>query len=53
MSLYFVIVGQFTCLSAKTIGIDPACRKIAGDLLAISMLFGGANPLIWRIFRLN
>ena len=35
MSLYFVIISQFTCLSAKTIGINPASRKIAGDLLDI------------------
>ena len=35
MSQYFVIVSHLTCLSAKTIGIDPACRKIAGDLLDV------------------
>ena len=36
MSLYFVFVSQFTCLSAKTTGIDPACRKLVpGDLLDV------------------
>ena len=35
MSLYFVFVSQFTCLSAKTTGIDPACRKLSGDLLDV------------------
>ena len=35
MSLYFVFVSQFTCLSAKTTGIDPACRKLSGDFLDV------------------
>ena len=35
MSLYFAFVSQFTCLSAKTTGIDPACRKLSGDLLDV------------------
>ena len=35
MSLYFVFVSQFTCLSAKTTGIDQACRKLSGDLLDV------------------
>ena len=35
MSLYFVFVSQFTCLSAKTTRIDPACRKLSGDLLNV------------------